>query len=119
MAAALFSLGKITVPAAGTPVNVPVPVLPGAGPAVPPLSTVHAFVVEVLAGNTGKIYIGVAGMNKTTLVGVIVVLPVPTANLIPTFSVSLTAAANALSLSDLWIDADTNGEGVLISGVIA
>jgi hypothetical protein len=39
--------------------------------------------------------------------------------LIPTFSISLTAAANALRLSDLWIDAEINGEGVLISAVVA
>ncbi len=105
--------------AAGTPVNVPVPVLPGAGSAVSPLTTVHALVIEALSGNTGKIYIGLVGMDKSSLKGVLMVLPVPTANLIPSFSISLTAAANALSVTDLWFDADTNGEGVIISGVIA
>lgn len=118
MAASLFSLGKLTVPASGTPVNVPAPTLPSQGPTVPALTTVHAFLVAALAANTGKVYIGVAGMNKATLAGVLMVLPVPTTNLIPTFSVSVTAAANALSLTDLWIDVDNSNDGVLISGVI-
>jgi hypothetical protein len=119
MAAAFFALGKLVTVAAGTPVQVPPPALPGAGPASPALSTVHAFVVEALESNTGKVYIGIAGMDKTTRVGVLMTLPVPTANLIPTFSVSLTAAANALSLTDIWIDTDNNGEGVTISGIVA
>ncbi len=46
-------------------------------------------------------------------------LPVPTANLIPSFSVSLTEAANALGLTTLWLDVDNGGDGVTISGVIA
>lgn len=118
MAASLISGGKITVPAAGTPVNVPVP--PSvAGPGSPGLTTVHAFVVQALAANTGKVYIGIAGLNKSTLANVLIVLPVPTANLLPAFSVSITAAANALSLSDLWIDVDNNGDGVLLSGIVA
>ncbi len=119
MAASFFALGKITVAVSGTPVNVPAPVLPGQGPALPALSTVHALVIEALAANTGKIYIGIAGLNKSTLAGVLLTLPVPTANFIPTFSVSLTAAANALSITDLWIDADNAGEGVTISGLVA
>jgi hypothetical protein len=119
MAASLFATGKIAVASAGTPVNVPVPSFGWAGPAQPVLSTVHAFIIQALSTNAGKIYVGVAGLNKTTLAGVLVVLPVPTVNLIPTFSVSVTEGANALSLSDLWIDADNSGEGVTISGVIA
>ncbi len=119
MAAAFFALGKLTVPTSGTPVQVPAPVLPGQGPTLPALSTVHALVIEVLSTNTGKIYVGIAGLNKSTLAGVLMVLPVPTANLLPTFSISLTAAANALSLTDLVVDADNSGEGVLISGIIA
>lgn len=122
MAASFFATGKVVVVTSGTPVQVPSTLLLpassgtiGAGG----LSTVHAFVVQTLAGNTGKIYVGLAGMVKATLAGVLVVLPVPTANLIPTFSVSLTEAANALSLTDLWFDADNSGEGVTISGVVA
>lgn len=120
MAASLIGCGKTLVPAPGTPVQVTVP----AGVAGPlgaqGLSTVHAFMVQALSTNTGKVYVGsIAGMVKATLAGVLVVLPIPTVNLIPTFSVSVTAAANALSLLDLWIDADIASEGVLISVVVA
>ncbi len=118
MAALMVGLGKTVVPNSGTPVQVQIPAAI-AGPGNPGLSTVHAFVVEVLSNNTGKVYIGVQGLSKTTLVGCLVVLPIPTANLLPTFSVSMTAAANALSLSDLWIDADNAGEGVMISAILA
>ncbi len=119
MAASFFATGKVAVTTPGTPVNLPVPTSVAGSLGAQGFTTVHAFVVQALAGNTGKVYIGLAGMVKSTLVGVLVVLPVPTANLIPTFSVSLTEAANALSLSDIWIDADNGGEGVTVSGVVA
>lgn len=118
MAASLVGCGTTLVPNPGTPVQVRVP--PEiAGPGNPGLSTVHAFLVQAVPGNTGRTYVGTAGLNKSTLAHVLAVLPIPTANLIPTFSTSVTAAANALSLSDLWIDADIGGEGVLVSAVVA
>jgi hypothetical protein len=118
MAAVMFATGKITVPAAGTPVPIPTTAIAGPQGAAG-FKSVHAFIIQALSTNTGKIYVGLAGLNKSTLVGVLCVLPIPTANLIPTFSVSLTAAANALALDDLLIDADVNGEGVTVSGVVA
>ena len=111
MAAILKSLGKTVVPVAGVPVAVAVPAIIN-----PP--TVHAFLVEVLAGNTGNVYVGTSDLVKSTLVGVLVVLPVPTANQLATFSVSITSAGNALALTDLYIDADVNGDGVLISAIV-
>ena len=119
MAASFFTTGQIVVVNAGVPVQFPVP-LTVSGPMGPQgLSTVHAILIEVLETNLGKVYIGLAGMNKISRVGVLLTLPIPTANLIPTFSISLTAAANALSLSDLWLDADNSGEGVTVGGVVA
>ena len=80
--------------------------------------TVHAVLIEALPGNTGKIYVGLAGLAKATLANCLVVLPIPTANVIPTFSITVTEAANAIALQDLWIDADNAGEGVLISAIV-
>ena len=118
MAAALIGCGKTLVPVVGTPVRVSVP--PEiAGPAAHGLSGVHAILVGALSTNTGKVYIGVAGLDRVALTRVLVVLPIPTANLLPTFSISVSAAANALSLSDLWIDVDVAGEGVLVSAVVS
>lgn len=112
MAANLFGLGKVTVLVPGTPVAIPIPV--GLNP-----PTVHAFLIEVLSTNTGKIYVGLEGLDRTTLVGVLIVLPIPTANSLPTFSVSITQAANALALRLLRIDADNANDGVLISAIVA
>ena len=112
MAALLKGLGPTVVPAPGTPVQVVVPSVIN-----PP--SCHACIIEALSTNTGKTYVGTAGMNKATLADVLVVLPIPTANLIPTFSISIVTGANALHLPGLWIDADIVGEGVLISAVVA
>lgn len=118
MAAALVGCGKTLVGVAGIPVQVNVPSVV-AGPGHPGLTSVHAIMIEALAGNAGRVYIGVLGLDKSSLANCLVVLPIPTANMLPTFSISLTTAANALSLSDLWIDADTPGDGVLVSAVVA
>lgn len=115
MAAELFGLGRTLVAVGGTPVQVAVPA-DLVSRINPP--SVHAIVVEALFGNTGKIFVGVAGLNRSTLVNCLVVLPIPTANLIPTFSISVAAGANPLYLPSLWIDADINNEGVLISCVL-
>lgn len=112
MAAQFVALGKIPVPVAGTPVAVPVP------PSINPPSC-HAVIIEALPGNTGKIYIGLVGLNKTTLAQVLVVLPIPTVNLLPTFSIALTVAGNAINLGQFYVDADISGEGVLISALVA
>lgn len=109
--ATLVSLGKTIVPVPGTPVRV-----------VPPASiapqSCHAFLVTALSENVGKIYIGEQGLSKTTLAKVYSVLPVPTTNSLPTFSVAVTDAANALGLDNLWIDADSANDGVLVSCVL-
>ena len=49
----------------------------------------------------------------------LIVLPIPTANLIPAFSISVAGAANGISLSDLWLDTAIANDGVLISVIIA
>ncbi len=110
-----LSLGKVTVVTAGTPVQVDLTVLPADNRQSP---RVHAYIVQALSANVGKVYIGTLGMNKSTLAGVLAVLPIPTANLVPTLSVSVAQAANGLNLSDLWFDADTSGEGVLVSCLV-
>lgn len=117
MAASMIGCGKTTVPTPGTPVPVAYP-SDVAGPANPGETTVHAILLQALSTNTGKVYIGTTGMLKTPLTKCLVVLPVPTANLLPTFSIAVTAAANALGLSDLVIDADQANDGVLLSVVI-
>lgn len=109
MAHAVLST-PITVPVPGTPVRVT------SGFADPAAHLgVHAIMFQVNPANTDAIYIGFAGMNKTTLAGVIAVLGVPTVNFIPTFSVALSIAPNGLALEAYYIDADVAAEGCLVT----
>lgn len=107
------SLGKITVTSAGTPVRA---TINESDPTAP--YHCHAFLVEAWPTNTGKIYIGMNGMNKTTGVELLAILAVPTANTSPTFSATIAYAPNALTISDIYIDAENSNDGALVSVVI-
>lgn len=102
------ALGSFTVPVAGTPVRI-----------VPPTDqpkTCHAFSIQALPTNTGKVFVGDrATMNKTTMVGVLAIIPIPTANLLGSFTSALAMGANAIPIDNLWLDVDTGGEGVIMS----
>ncbi len=118
MATNLIGLGKTVVAVAGTPVLVVIPTHANGLPVINP-ARCHAFIVQALSGNTGKVYVGTTGLVKSTLANVLVVLAVPATNVIPTLSVAVQQAANSLGLDDVYIDADVNGDGVLISVMIA
>jgi hypothetical protein len=114
MAAVLLGLGRVLVPAPGTPVVIP----PSAYAAITPPS-VHALIVQVLDTNVGKIYVGTAGLDKSIRANCLIVLPIPTSNSLPSFQVAVTMAANAISLPMLRIDADTANDGVIVSVMVA
>jgi hypothetical protein len=57
--------------------------------------------------------------HRTTLSGVFAVIPAPSANVLPSFSATVTYAPAAFNLSDVWMDVDTGGEGALVSCVRA
>lgn len=110
----LQSYGKVVVSTAGTPVqataNQTNPITP-----VP----ANAVLIEAWPSNTGKIYIGVvSSMSKSTGVGVIGVLAVPTANFIPSFSATLAYSTGGLDVSQLWVDADNSSDSVIVSAVL-
>jgi hypothetical protein len=114
------TVGKIIVPVPGTPVRATIN-----EPDPTKRLAAHAVMVEALAGNTGKIYIGLTGMNKTTFnaaansnAGVLAVLAVPTANTIPTFSATISYAPAPFNIADLFIDSDNANEGVLITAIV-
>ena len=113
-------IGPITVPAAGTPVRVTNSIATDAHGLNPDPArfSCHAALFQARPSNTGKVYIGLATMSKSTLAGVAAVLAVPTANVIPSFSMALTLSPAGIDLSDLYLDADTNGEGILLSVLI-
>lgn len=94
----------ITVPTAGTPVQVSTTRIPA-----------HAILIEALWTNTGRVYIGDSTLVVGTKTGLLNVLPPPTGNMFPAVSAGIPAAPNGLDLSQIWIDVQTNGEGVLVS----
>lgn len=113
---ALHSLGKITVVTAGTPIQTTTNVNNGVSTF---RQAAHSFMVEVLAANTGKVYVGIQTMNRTTLAGVFAVLAAPTTNILPTFTATVSFSAASFNMADIWLDVDNSGEGALVSIVIA
>lgn len=104
------ALGVVRVPTPGTPV-----------PITTDLSVrVMQVVFRTVPGFTGKTYIGLAGMNKSSanMTGVVRILSEPPAfgpqdgESIPP---SPNGATNVVRLADFWIDADVANEGVVVS----
>ena len=108
------SLGKVTVTSSGTPVRL---TLNESTPSA--RYTCHAFMVEALPTNTGAVYI----MDRSngviaTLVGVVAILAIPTTNILPSWTVGLSASANPIDLSLYYVDAAVSTDGVLVSALI-
>lgn len=110
---ALHGLGKITA-TPGTPVRLT------SNQSTPAARyPVHSFLCEAVSSNTGNVYIGGPSLNRATLADVFCVLPIPTTNLLPSFSATVSYAAAAFNLADIYLDTDVAGEGVLVSAVRA
>lgn len=106
--------GPITVPTPGTPVWA-ASLWPNAADRP---QVCHGLMFQALPGNTGLVYVGVQGMDKSTYVGVLAFVAIPTVNHIPAFSTAITLAPNALALNSFWIDADVADDGVIISLIV-
>lgn len=115
MTDAWVSLGKITITSAGTPVQLTVN-----QPDPAALLAVHSILIQVWPVNAGKIYIlSSPTANVATGEGVLAVLPVPTTNIIPSASATVTYAPAAINAAGYWIDAESNGDGVIASYIQA
>lgn len=104
---AIFAPGSRTVPIPGTPVKVVVN---------PDKTSCHTIVIQALATNGGRIYIGnSSSMNKVTLSGVIYVLaaPVPGQPLAD-WRGSMPHAPSAFPMENLYIDVEAPDDGVLV-----
>lgn len=105
----IASLGKKVVTTAGTPVQL--------------TTLVQGMVaqrVRITAehDNTGRIYVGLAGMVVSTgvqVIGVIGIPPGASAGEIPCFDFGVSGNPGGIRLSDLWIDSTVNGDGVFIA----
>ena len=104
---ALKSFGWKTVASAGTPVQL-----------TTTRTMAHAVLIQAVHTNTGDMYVGVStSMDPTDGTDMIAVLSEPTAGETPP-SISIGpvhGAANAFDLREIWIDAEVNGEEVLVS----
>lgn len=98
-----IALGKFTT-TAGTPLQ------------VHPTSLVaHAVFIQAASSNTGKVYVMDRNGDKSTGVGVVAVIPVPTTNSIPAYVETMTGSQNALDMLNYWFDVENSGEGVQVS----
>lgn len=101
------SLGKIAPVTPGTPVQITTD------------DTLRAASVTVaqIGGTTGRVLFGLAGqLNKTSLAGAVrTFLPPATAGFLDTHCVDSGNSANSIQLSKFCVDADTAGEGLLVS----
>ncbi len=78
----------------------------------------HSLMAEALQTNGGRVYIGSSTMVRATGVGVYAVIPIPTNNILPTFTATIAYAPAALLLNQLYLDVDTDTDGVLVSYVV-
>ena len=95
----LVSAGRTLVAVAGTPVQVTATRTP-----------CQSIIVQALTTNTQKVYIGLSGMNKVTLAGVLAVLTTG-----QSYSASSPGLQDPLDLAQIFVDVDVNNEGVLTS----
>ncbi|WP_321471124.1 hypothetical protein [uncultured Paludibaculum sp.] len=100
------SLGKVSVATPGTAVPLsPVPLF------------VRGFRAEAVVAATGRVYLGVAGLNRTTKAGFIKQFAAPAAGVNSTSDAIRQDgySGNHIDLSKFMVDADVAGEGLLVS----
>lgn len=104
------SLGYVTVTTAGTPVRATIN-------QADPTARIGAQTVyfSAMPSNVGAMYVGTAGMNRTTGVGVVGIIGTPTTELGQSFNPSLPTLPAGLNVADFYIDADDNNAVCLVS----
>ena len=98
------SLGRVNVASAGTPVRLATSPTP-----------CNRIRVSVIAGLTGKCYFGTAGVNHSTLAGVIKELWPNAGGVDDAYELLSEDDSNSLHLEDYWIDVAVSGEGLIVS----
>ena len=99
------SFGKIAVPTPGTPVRVTSDTTIRA----------HRIRFAVAIGETGRVFLGVQGMNKLTGAGVVKEFWPTGAGGDVADELVLESAAGDLRPSDYYVDANTAGEGLIVA----
>ncbi len=99
------SLGKVAPATAGTPKQITTD------------TTIKAnrIVFAQIPATTGKAFVGVSGLNRSTLAGALrAFLPPGASGFTDDFEVEA-ESGNALTVADYYVDADNNNEGVIVS----
>ncbi|GIW55476.1 MAG: hypothetical protein KatS3mg082_1880 [Nitrospiraceae bacterium] len=99
------SLGRIAVPTPGTPVRVTSDISIRA----------HRIRFAVVIGETGRVFLGVAGMNKATGAGVVKEFWPTGAGGGVADELVLESASGELRPADYYVDANTAGEGLIVA----
>ena len=99
------SFGKVAVPTPGTPVRVTSDTTIRA----------HRIRFAVAIGETGRVFLGVQGMNKATGAGVVKEFWPTGAGGGMADELVLESAAGDLRPSDYFVDANTAGEGLIVA----
>lgn len=79
----------------------------------------NTLYLQVGANNTGDIYLGQTGFNKTTKVGLIAVLRPPTANHLPDLAFNIPNSMNPFLLNDYEVTCDQANDGVQVTALEA
>ena len=79
----------------------------------------NTLYLQVGSGNTGDIYFGHTGFDKTTKVGLIAVLRPPTANHAPDLAFNIPSSVNPFSYSNYAVTCDQVNDGVQITALEA
>lgn len=79
----------------------------------------NTLYLQVGAGNTGDIYFGERGFNKTSKVGLIAILRPPTANHCPDLAFNIPNQMNPFPYVNYEVANDQPGDGVQITGLEA
>ncbi len=120
----IADLGYVTVVTPGTPVQATINIATGS-PQMPftrGFYPVHGVLFQAYSSgagsNVGRIYILRSGGDKSTGVGLLAVLGIPSGPSIPSASFTITAAVADLDVAAFFIDADVSMDRCLISALV-
>lgn len=112
-----ISLGVVTIPAPGN--NVQATNARDSAQLNTAYYQCMAILFQADPFNVGRTYIGTVGFSKTTGVGRLAVLAIPTANTIPSAGATNPIPGRLLAATDFWLDADVMNDKVTVSILIA
>lgn len=100
----------VTVATGGTPIQV----------TTDATIKVSAIKAQTILGESGKMYLGNSqAMSKTTYANVLAVLSPVASGPLDRFELVSDENRNGFQLSSFWVDAETNGQHLLVTYVIA